>query len=519
MAFGFGKLPIAPPAPAGMSAEDFAAILAAAQPGAAGAPRPAFGFGPLAPPAGAPAAMPATSGAYPSVASMFEPQGSPQADVPDAGAAPIMGQSPLAPVEPASFDERFNQAPAGQGYGVQPKAVAAMRSGLLRQAPGGVVPLPSEAPPADVPATGSVPIMGEAPAAAPRSAPPLSFGPLPGTQARTAPQAASTAPAGPAEIEPDGNGFLSALGRPGVYNTLLGIGQGLLSTKGFGPGIAAGTAYASRLGKEQAATDLAQAEYGLKARKLQQEAAGQNATVEMLVRGGHPHETATAMVQAAAAGNREALSNALQNIQPKNAEVPWSYQRNTDGSVRATVGGSDDPNTLRARAQAQAEGAAAGKPDEPYNLSPGQTRFDASGNPIVSVPDRSKALEQSGSIRKEIHTLPSYKNYSQALPVYQGMVETADRDSKASDLNLIYGLGKIMDPGSVVREGELRLAQDTQGVADKLIGMYNSVTGAPGSRHRRVSSSSRKPTGVSSPTNRRSDRTGRATRASSPVRA
>ncbi|WP_238232689.1 hypothetical protein [Methylobacterium thuringiense] len=255
------------------------------------------------------------------------------------------------------------------------------------------------------------------------------------------------------------------------------IGVGLMTQKGLGPGLAAGLQLAQAQEGKRAATDLARAEFGLKQRRAAQEAAGQNSTVEMLVRGGHSRESAQAMVSAGAAGNREALSNALQNIQPKNAEVPWSYQRNPDGSVRATPGGADDPNSLRARAQAQAEGAAAGKPDEPYNLSAGQTRFDASGSPIASVPDRSKAIEQSSSIRKEIHTLPSYKNYSQALPVYSGMLETADRDTKASDLNLIYGLGKIMDPGSVVREGELRLAQDTQGVADRLIGMYNGVMG------------------------------------------
>ena len=63
------------------------------------------------------------------------------------------------------------------------------------------------------------------------------------------------------------------------------------------------------------------------------------------------------------------------------------------------------------------------------------------------------------SLRKETQQLPSYKNYAQALPIYNSMYETAGRDTRASDVNLVYGLAKIMDPTSVVREGEMTIAQ------------------------------------------------------------
>lgn len=80
-------------------------------------------------------------------------------------------------------------------------------------------------------------------------------------------------------------------------------------------------------------------------------------------------------------------------------------------------------------------------------------------------------------IRKEIQQLPSYKNIAQAAPIYKSMVETAGRDSKASDLNLVYGLGKIMDPNSVVREGEMVLVQNTSSLPDWLQGAIASVSG------------------------------------------
>jgi hypothetical protein len=80
-------------------------------------------------------------------------------------------------------------------------------------------------------------------------------------------------------------------------------------------------------------------------------------------------------------------------------------------------------------------------------------------------------------IRKEIQQLPSYKNLSQATPIYKSMVETAGRNSKASDLNLVYGLGKIMDPTSVVREGEMVMVKNTASLPDWLVGAANALNG------------------------------------------
>ena len=63
------------------------------------------------------------------------------------------------------------------------------------------------------------------------------------------------------------------------------------------------------------------------------------------------------------------------------------------------------------------------------------------------------------SLRGEVQSLPSYKNVAQAAPVYKSMLEAAGRDTRAADVNMIYGLAKIMDPTSVVRESEMTIAQ------------------------------------------------------------
>jgi len=86
-------------------------------------------------------------------------------------------------------------------------------------------------------------------------------------------------------------------------------------------------------------------------------------------------------------------------------------------------------------------------------------------------------FKEISNLRKEIQGLPSYKNLSQALPIYRSMYETAGRDTRASDLNLVYGLGKIMDPTSVVREGEMVMVKNTSSLPDWLQGTISSLNG------------------------------------------
>lgn len=74
----------------------------------------------------------------------------------------------------------------------------------------------------------------------------------------------------------------------------------------------------------------------------------------------------------------------------------------------------------------------------------------------------------TSSLRQEIQGLPSYKNLAQAAPVYKSMAEAAGRDNRAADVNMIYGMAKIMDPGSVVRESEMSVAQAIATIPQRL---------------------------------------------------
>lgn len=76
--------------------------------------------------------------------------------------------------------------------------------------------------------------------------------------------------------------------------------------------------------------------------------------------------------------------------------------------------------------------------------------------------------DDTSKLRNEVQGLPSYKNLAQAAPVYKSMLDAANRDNRAADVNLIYGMAKIMDPGSVVRESEMTVAQAVATLPEQL---------------------------------------------------
>ncbi|MGK9053400.1 glucosaminidase domain-containing protein [Neorhizobium petrolearium] len=109
----------------------------------------------------------------------------------------------------------------------------------------------------------------------------------------------------------------------------------------------------------------------------------------------------------------------------------------------------------------------------------GGVGYDPNTKEFITPPAGLKPpdFDDVSGLRKEIQQLPSYKNFAQALPIYRSMAETAGRNSKASDLNLVYGLGKIMDPTSVVREGEMVMVKNTASLPDWLQGAIASLNG------------------------------------------
>jgi hypothetical protein len=81
-----------------------------------------------------------------------------------------------------------------------------------------------------------------------------------------------------------------------------------------------------------------------------------------------------------------------------------------------------------------------------------------------------KVPENSTALRKEFDDLPEVKNYKQALPAYKGIEDAVKRNTTASDINIVYGIAKLYDPTSVVREGEYATVANSPNIPEKIKG-------------------------------------------------
>lgn len=73
------------------------------------------------------------------------------------------------------------------------------------------------------------------------------------------------------------------------------------------------------------------------------------------------------------------------------------------------------------------------------------------------------------AMRSRFEGLPDVRNYHAVLPVAEAARNANNRGSGA--LDLVYAFAKVMDPGSVVREGEVQMTENTGGLADRVRGL------------------------------------------------
>ena len=81
------------------------------------------------------------------------------------------------------------------------------------------------------------------------------------------------------------------------------------------------------------------------------------------------------------------------------------------------------------------------------------------------------------ALRQEFEGLPEVKAYKLAYPAFAAIKDAATRDTPQADINIVYGIAKIFDPTSVVREGEYATVANSPNIPDRLKGTINYVTG------------------------------------------
>lgn len=77
-------------------------------------------------------------------------------------------------------------------------------------------------------------------------------------------------------------------------------------------------------------------------------------------------------------------------------------------------------------------------------------------------------------LRGEFQGLPQVKQYTEAANSLSGMLKAPN--TPQGDLQVVYAFAKIMDPGSVVREGEMDMATNTASIVENLERQYGRLS-------------------------------------------
>jgi len=97
-------------------------------------------------------------------------------------------------------------------------------------------------------------------------------------------------------------------------------------------------------------------------------------------------------------------------------------------------------------------------------------------NVIKTIPkggDSEKDFTRENTLRSQY--LAQTQLYTGIAQAYNKVASAAKNPSAAGDLSLIFGYMKILDPNSVVREGEFATAQNAAGIPTQVSNLYNKV--------------------------------------------
>lgn len=127
--------------------------------------------------------------------------------------------------------------------------------------------------------------------------------------------------------------------------------------------------------------------------------------------------------------------------------------------LRSTV----DENVARAVQSRAAAGASSAHAD----------LFRAQTTNENNKPTNPAAFKDVTTLRKEFNDQPEVKAFRDVLPIIESARTTPD--TRPGDIQLAYAVGKILDPNSVVREGELKLVGSAATIDQKLQGELRTL--------------------------------------------
>lgn len=107
----------------------------------------------------------------------------------------------------------------------------------------------------------------------------------------------------------------------------------------------------------------------------------------------------------------------------------------------------------------------------------GQNLTNARAADANSIANQNRTFSSETDMRKEFALLPEAKRYKEAYPAFKAIESSSQRDNPQADISLIYGVAKLYDPDSVVREGEYATIANSQAIPDYIKGLSQKLVG------------------------------------------
>lgn len=117
-------------------------------------------------------------------------------------------------------------------------------------------------------------------------------------------------------------------------------------------------------------------------------------------------------------------------------------------------------------------------PKDPISVGKGSRLYDTNTKTFIETPGGTSAdpaIDDPLKISKDYQNQPGFQRLKEVAPTVNSMVKSLDDPSAMADLDFVYGLAKILDPTSVVRESEAGMVIDSQGIAPSLLGQLNKI--------------------------------------------
>lgn len=93
------------------------------------------------------------------------------------------------------------------------------------------------------------------------------------------------------------------------------------------------------------------------------------------------------------------------------------------------------------------------------------------------IREQDPTFQREMDLRQQYDALPEVKDYKVVKSNFERIRQGVEMGTGAGDAAIVFGYMKMLDPGSVVREGEQASARNAAGVPETVRGLYNSLVG------------------------------------------